>query len=107
MAGRSDTVSARVHTLIDAPVKGRGAPSRDKIEATLTEGYAEALALDGERLRLTRKIERMTADLAAGGPARTADLQRLITRLGDTESDLADLREQLSVLRARVARAAA
>ncbi|MGH2921709.1 MAG: hypothetical protein ACRDKU_06565 [Gaiellaceae bacterium] len=106
MAARRDIVIERIRTLLEALNKGNGTPSRERIESTLTEGYAEALALDGERLRLERKIDDVTAHLASGGRSRLEELQRVMARLESTEQDLADLRELLSSLRNRGARAA-
>jgi hypothetical protein len=106
MAARRDIVIERIRTLLAALNKGNATPSRERIESTLTEGYAEALALDGERLRLERKIDDVTAHLASGGRSRLEELQRVMARLESTEQDLADLRELLSSLRNRGARAA-
>ncbi len=104
MAARLDIVLQRIQALLAATEGGR--PTRDRIERTLTEGYAEALALDGQRLRLEREIDDVTAHLAAGGKARPDDLRALIARVAAVEGDLAELRELLSTLRSRVTRAA-
>lgn len=106
MAGRLDIVIERIRDLLARPSQGRGAPSRELIESVLTEGYAEALALDGQRLRLERKIDQVTAHLARGGETRIAELQKVMARIEATEEDLAELRKLLSALRSRVAQAA-
>lgn len=106
MAARRDIVIERIRTLLAALNNNNGTPSRERIESTLTEGYAEALALDGERLRLERKIDDVTAHLASGGRSRLEELQKVMARLERTEQDLADLRELLTALRNRSARAA-
>jgi hypothetical protein len=101
-----DTVIERIHTLLAAPQQGPGAPARGPLESTLTEGYAAALELDGERIRLERRIEELTAKLAEGGVNRPKELRKLIGRLDTTEEDLSELRDLLSKLRSRAAKAA-
>jgi DNA repair exonuclease SbcCD ATPase subunit len=103
---RLDLVSERIRSLLAAPTDGRGAPQREDLEEALTGGYAEALALDGERLRLERKIEQVTAKLARGGQNRPAELRSLMARLDEAEDDLAALRQLLLALRQRAAKAA-
>jgi tRNA C32,U32 (ribose-2'-O)-methylase TrmJ len=106
LADRFDNVIRRIRSLLAALNEGSGTPSRERIEATLTEGYAAALALDGERLRLERRIDEVTAHVAQGRSARVKELQRVMSRLETTEQDLADLRDLLARLRTRAARAA-
>jgi tRNA C32,U32 (ribose-2'-O)-methylase TrmJ len=106
MAARRDIVIERIRSLLAALNNGNSEPSRERIESTLTEGYAEALALDGERLRLERKIDDVTAHLASGSRSRLYELQRVMARLEIAEQDLAELRELLTSLRNRSARAA-
>jgi hypothetical protein len=103
---RLETVIERIRALLALPSQGQGAPSRERIESVLTEGYAEALALDGERLRLERKIDEVTAHLASGGETQAAELQETMDRVEATKKDLAKLRKLLSVLRGRIAQAA-
>jgi hypothetical protein len=104
MADRLDSVIGRIQALL-AP-NGSGDPSRARIEATLTEGYAAALALDGERLRLERRIDEVTAHVVDGGSLRVTELQQVVGRLEETEQDLAELRRLLMRLKARAAAAA-
>jgi tRNA C32,U32 (ribose-2'-O)-methylase TrmJ len=106
MGSSLDSVIERIRDLLALPSQGRGAPSRERIESVLTEGYAEALALDGQRLRLERKIDQVTAHLARGGQTRAEDLQKVMARIEATEEDLAKLRKLLAALRSRVAQAA-
>jgi hypothetical protein len=103
---RLDTLLEHVRTLLAAPQQGRSAPGRARLELILTEGYAEALALDGERLRLERRIEELTAELAEGGQNRPEELRRLISRLATAEDELAELRSLLEKLRRRAIKAA-
>jgi hypothetical protein len=78
-----------------------------EMEHTLTDGYAEALRLEGERLRLERRI----GDLAHGvsGRREADELRDLAERLRGADEELSSLRELLQLLRRRVeaARAAA
>src|SRR5438552_18242956 len=55
----------RIRALIDANAEGAGLPRRED-EPTLTEGYARALELDAECLRLEQRIDRLPMELAAG-----------------------------------------
>jgi hypothetical protein len=70
------------------------------IEHTLTDGYARALELEGERLRLERKI-REEARLIGGSDtaARAAELAALSQRLAGADGELRTLRARLADLR--------
>jgi hypothetical protein len=95
----------RIQALIDSCAEGAGLP-RNEVEPTLTEGYARALALDAECLRLENRINRLTRDVADGREVPTAKLSGLLDRLHDTEAESADLRALLAPLREVVAQAA-
>src|SRR3989442_15876537 len=58
----------RIRALIDANAEGAGLPRRE-VEPTLTEGYARALELDAECLRLEHRIDRLPGEIAAGHEA--------------------------------------
>jgi hypothetical protein len=62
----------------------------------LTDGYAYALALDAECLRLLRRI---TALVAEGAPPSGDELGRLSRRLRDAQRELAEHRQRLMQLR--------
>jgi hypothetical protein len=88
----------QIRAMLDAPPSGVKAPSLDEIEDTLTAGYANALALDAERLRIERKI----AAIAVQPEGPSADeLATLSQRLTAADGDLALLRKLLSSLRTR------
>jgi hypothetical protein len=72
----------------------------------LTEGYARALALDAECLRLEQRIDGLTQDIADGREIPTGKLSGLLNQLHETEQESADLRELLAPLREVVAQAA-
>jgi hypothetical protein len=66
------------------------------MEHTLTDGYAAALALEGECLRITRRMTELSRD-----STRPAELRGLARRLHGAEGDLSELRQLLEVLRRR------
>jgi hypothetical protein len=69
------------------------------MEHTLTDGYAHALALEGESLRIEREIDAAVARIKQGDePAR---IDHLAQRLAATERQLRSLRLQLDSLRLR------
>jgi hypothetical protein len=87
--------------LLRMPEEGSGAPSLDRIEMTLTNGYAEALALDAERSRIERRLRAVVkdagevsahsvaaelADLSGQLEAASGDLERLRTLLRDLQA---------------------
>jgi hypothetical protein len=82
-------------------------PMLTEMEHTLTDGYAEALRLEGERLRLERRI----GELAHGvnGQREADELRDLAQQLRGADEDLSGLRDLLQLLQRRVevARAAA
>ncbi len=92
---------------IEALVAGRDdvVPERrlERMEHTLTDGYARALELEAESGRIQREI----ASAAGGGTAK--ELRTLAGRLAKNEDDLRGLRRELAALRRAVydARAAA
>ena len=85
----------RIEELIDDPAKP------DEVERTLTDGYAEALALEAERWRIHRRIGEAAAQLEDGNDADVRELSTLARRLAQTDGDLATLRDRLSALRRR------
>jgi ABC-type phosphate transport system auxiliary subunit len=85
--------------LLRMPENGAGAPTLDTIETTLTDGYAEALALEAERWRIERRlgeVARDAADVSAHSVA--AELAELSQRLETTDEELSRLRTLLHSL---------
>jgi hypothetical protein len=66
------------------------------MEDTLTDGYARALQLESERLRLERRIAMLAHSV--DGPDEADELKALAGRLRDVDVDLDGLRGQLVVL---------
>ena len=50
------SVQPQIEALLVAPANGADAPTLAYLEEKLTEGYAEALALEAERLRIDRRL---------------------------------------------------
>jgi hypothetical protein len=91
-----------IRILLDAPPTGADAPTLDHIEHTLTAGYARALALEAERLRLERKLAEAAARLGDEVTDEDAsELAKLGQSISVADNDLSDLRGLLSSLRTR------
>ncbi len=88
--------------LLQMPEDGAGAPSLDAIESTLTDGYAEALALEAERSRIERRLGEVVRDAGEVEPHDVAaELAELSERLDTADGELARLRSLLGNLQAR------
>lgn len=73
---------------------------RDAVERTLTDGYAQALALEAERYRLERKLADTARSITDGeAGARARELAAIAVRLEGNSGDLARLRGVLADLR--------
>jgi hypothetical protein len=81
-------------------------PTLARVEDTLTEGYANALALEAERLRIERRLGEVARTAT---PDHAEELRSLGTRLRSADGEIARLRALLGTLhdRARSLRAAA
>ena len=89
---------AEIETLLD-PVAAEE-QSLERLEDTLTEGYARALALEAERLRLERRIGELGAAVGSGAQAPD-EIAMLASRLSQASSRLDGLRSLLAALRRR------
>ena len=88
--------------LLRMPENGAGAPSLDRIESTLTHGYAEALALEAERWRIERRLGEVVRDASdVSAHSVAAELSELSERLETADGELARLRALLHNLQAR------
>lgn len=73
-----------------------------RMEHTLTAGYARALALEAERLRLERRIASIAAELSEGDATdRRGELADLSRRASEAGGELGYLRGLLGSLRER------
>jgi hypothetical protein len=89
-----------IQALLEQPASGPD-QSLERLEDTLTEGYARALAIEAERLRLERQIGELGADVRRGG--RPGDeIETLAARLSHASGRLDGLRSLLQSLRQRV-----
>jgi hypothetical protein len=84
VGAEDELVVQRIEELLEAPASGDAAPSLASMEATLTAGYAEAMALEAERSRVTD------------------ELVSLATRLTHADVELGRLRTLLERLQARM-----
>ncbi len=88
--------------LLDLPQTGAGAPALDRVEDTLTEGYAQALALEAERLRLERTLGDVAREAQNGDASEVANrIAALSQRLTSANGELARLRALLATLHDR------
>ena len=91
-----------IRALIAAPSPSETGAFLERVDATLTEGYAHALQLEGERVRIERRIEEIMAQLPADADSALAhELGKLLRSRTFTDEQLAALRTLLSLLRAR------
>jgi hypothetical protein len=96
------TLYEEIRALLDEPPGAEETGLLDRLEHTLTDGYARALALETERVRLERRMGELAGELhESSGGGHTAELASVARRLNDAEDELARLRDVLGSLRAR------
>ena len=98
-----------IRALLDQPPGAEESGFLGRLEHTLTDGYARALALEAERVRLARRMGELAGGLhRESGEVPTAELGAVARRLTDAEAELTRLRSVLESLRerARAVRAA-
>jgi ABC-type phosphate transport system auxiliary subunit len=95
---------APLHERITSLLKNRpadpGKPLVTEMEDTLTDGYARALELESERLRLERRIGELAHNV--DGREQAEELRRLAGRLRDLDLELEGLRDRLGALQRRL-----
>ena len=89
----------RIHELSTEQGDVAPRPLLAMIEHTLTDGYAVALALEGEGVRIQRRIAALAAHVESGEEA--VEMRTLGDRLAGANEDLASLRASLVGLRRR------
>jgi hypothetical protein len=82
----------RIRLLLDRAEPERAATA-DAVEDTLTDGYARALVLDGERRRAEERIREL-----AGNGEHVGEVRILKARLALVEEELSQLRVLLGSL---------
>jgi hypothetical protein len=88
---------AEIRSLLDLPA-GAELPPRADVENTLTSGYAYALALEQERLRIERALRAVVRSSDRADQDEIADLS---WRLAQADQELAGVRAILASLRAQ------
>ena len=72
----------------------------DRIERTLTDGYAHALSLEAEKSRLEKRMREVALRLDSPAPDDlTQELTALVRRLDGNADELTELRGRLGDLR--------
>jgi hypothetical protein len=99
--GRLPGVLTEIRSLLDAPATAEQ-PPRAVVEDTLTNGYAYALGLEGDRLRLERRLRTLLrAEPGPSARVRMEEIAELTRSLAGVDRELAGLRALLSSLRAQ------
>ncbi len=91
---------ARIRHLVDGLVDDPPERLLERMEHTLTDGYAHALALEGQSMRIERQIGATLS--SAKNWADADELGPLVERRSATEHELRGLRELLDALKQRV-----
>jgi hypothetical protein len=102
MTHETSTLYEDIHALLqEAPGSEQGA-FLERLEHTLTDGYARALVLEAERVRLERRMDELTDGLRDDpADAPTDELATVARRLSDADEELTNLRGVLAKLRSR------
>lgn len=88
--------------LLDSPLGGDSDRARDRLENSLTAGYAHALALEAEHWRIQRRLGEVAGALDGSDTKRKGhELAELGRRLRETDTELADLRTLLASVKLR------
>jgi hypothetical protein len=101
MTDAQAAIVEEITSLLAEPEHGARRPSLERLEDTLTSGYARALELEAERLRLERRMGDMTSRLGHGDGADAGELAALAQRASTAEGELRRLRTLLASLRTR------
>jgi hypothetical protein len=70
-------------------------PQLEQIEQTLADGYACALGIEAQRLRLQRELEGRAAGLSGGKPKQVDEVAGLAQGIAQADVELAELRAAL------------
>jgi len=91
-----------IRDLLAAPRPDEPQAFLDRVDATLTAGYAEALQLEAERWRVEQRIAQIIARLPADtDELQASELATLAQRRTSADEDLLRLRGLLGLLRER------
>jgi hypothetical protein len=98
MDERLATLTHEIEELLEALSTGAAAPSPERVEDTLTTGYARALELEARRTRLERRI----GEEAAAAEPSLPELSALAKERSRADRELERLRALLASLRRRI-----
>jgi hypothetical protein len=90
----------RIETLLEQPLAGEDQPTLERLERTLTDGYAQALRLESDQLKIERRINEVAVS-SVSADVKAEELDSLTRRLSSTGGDLERLRLLLNSLRMR------
>jgi len=93
-----DAVLQDIRVLTTVP-----SPQLDRVERTLADGYACALGIEAQRLRLQRELEDRAAELNGGKATQVNEVAGLAQGIAQADLELAELRAELVEL-AKMAR---
>jgi hypothetical protein len=92
----------QIDELLAEPAPAQEPVSRARVERMLTDGYAHALSLEAERLRLERRMSELAAQLNDGNKEqKTQELVQVSRRITSASGEIERLRTTLSQLRAQ------
>jgi hypothetical protein len=96
----------QIDELLAEPAQNEEPASLARLERTLTDGYAHALALESERWRLERRMSELAGELNEGNQElKSREMALLSDRLARNAGLLSGLRNELTRLRARTSAA--
>jgi hypothetical protein len=94
-------VLTEIRSLLETPAAA-GRPSRAVVEHMLTNGYAYALDLEGQSLRIARRLREVVRSTDTGSArARANEAAALERLLAEADRELVSVRALLSTLRAQ------
>jgi len=85
-----DAVLQDIRVLTTVP-----SPQLDRVERTLADGYACALGIEAQRLRLQRELEDRAAELNGGKATQVNEVAGLAQGIAQADVELAELRAEL------------
>jgi ABC-type phosphate transport system auxiliary subunit len=92
----------QIDELLAAPTSPDEPAALARLERALTDGYAHALSLEAERLRLERRMTELAGELHDGNQEQKAEeLVQVSRRISHAGAEIDRLRGTLSQLRAR------
>jgi ABC-type phosphate transport system auxiliary subunit len=92
----------QIDELLAEPYSAGKPATLDRLERTLTDGYAHALVLEAERWRLEQRLSELAGELHEGNQdLKSRELVQLSRRLSSNGTALQGLRSTLTRLRAR------